>query len=306
MRKTPLIIEIKGNSLDDGPGIRTVVFFKGCPLDCAWCHNPEGKKTCVEISFDPRTCVGCDTCIDVCPEQALSRENPHFVDRMRCTLCFACVDICPSGALSRVGKEMSVREVVDKIIPDRPFFDNSGGGVTLSGGEPTLFMDYTSDLLKKLKDEGIHTLMETCGFFSFESFEEKLLPFVDAIYFDIKIRDAQEHLRYCSVSNEKILENFELLLNATSGSDKVLLPRIPLIPGITDSEANIRAIAVFLQDLGVKRADILPYNPLWFEKCTKIGQGPPFQTDNAMKTWISRESLQRSEQIISYHGISVD
>lgn len=303
MKKTPLILEIKGNSLDDGPGIRTVVFFKGCPLNCVWCHNPEGNKTGVEISFDPKTCTGCNTCMDVCTGKALSRENPYFVDRQRCTLCFACVEACPSGALSQVGKGMSVLDIVKRIIPDRLFFNNSGGGVTLSGGEPCMFMDYTSDLLKVLKDQGIHTIIETCGLFNFKSFEEKLLPYLDAIYFDIKVFDGQEHLRYCNVSNERILENFKLLMKATSRSNKVLLPRIPLIPDITDSEANIRAIAVFLKGLGVHKADILSYNPLWFEKCTKIGLDSPLRTDAVKRTWISRERLQRSKEVLTEHGI---
>jgi pyruvate formate lyase activating enzyme len=302
-RKTPLILEIKGNSLDDGPGIRSVVFFKGCPLSCVWCHNPESKDPGLEVSFDDKACIGCDTCLDICKEKALSRKDPHFIDRSRCTLCLDCTDACPSGALSRVGLEMSLDDIVKKGLADKPFFDNSGGGVTLSGGEPAMFMDFTSALLRKFKDAGIHTLMETCGLFDFNAFEKKVLPYVDAIYFDIKLFDTQEHRRYCGMPNEKILKNFELLIDAASRGNKVVLPRTPLIPGITDTEANIHAIALYLKGLGIHRADILSYNPLWFEKCSKIGLDTPFQTDNAKKTWISKESLQRSKDIFFEHGI---
>ena len=302
-QKTPLILEIKGNSLDDGPGIRTVVFFKGCPLSCVWCHNPESKDPGLEISFDQKACIGCDSCLDICKRNALSRNNPHFIDRSRCNLCLDCTDACPSGALSRVGLEMSIDDIVKKVFSDKPFYDNSGGGVTLSGGEPAMFMDYTADLLRKLKDAGIHTLMETCGLFNFDAFEKKVLPYLDAIYFDIKLFDPEEHRRYCGLPNESILKNFERLLEAASGDNKVILPRTPLIPGITDTEANIRAIAGFLKGLCVQRADILSYNPLWFEKCSKIGLDAPFQTDNAMKTWISKERLQRAKEIFLKNGI---
>ena len=138
--KTPLIMEIKGNSLDDGPGIRSVVFYKGCPLSCVWCHNPESKKASMEISFDANICIDCGSCRDVCPQKALARQNRFYIDRSKCTLCFLCVDACPSGALDKVGKTMYVDEIIKKILPDKPFFDTSGGGVTLSGGEPTLYM----------------------------------------------------------------------------------------------------------------------------------------------------------------------
>ncbi len=126
-----LILEIKGNSLDDGPGIRTVVFFKGCPLNCVWCHNPESKKKAIELSWDSKECIGCKSCIEVCRANAISVKNPYYIDRSKCTLCFECVDVCPSGALSRVGKYMTVNEIMKEILKDKPFFITSGGGVTL-------------------------------------------------------------------------------------------------------------------------------------------------------------------------------
>ena len=304
-RKNPLILEIKGNSLDDGPGIRTVVFFKGCPMSCVWCHNPESKAPGLEISFDQKACIGCDTCLTTCKVNALSRKNPHFIDRSRCNLCLECADSCPPGALSRVGLEMSIDDIVNKVLADKPFYDNSGGGVTLSGGEPAMFMDYTADLLKKLKDAGIHTLIETCGLFNYDEFIQKIFPYADAIYFDIKLLNPEDHLRYCGMPNDSILKNFEMLLVEVLMGSKVILPRIPLIPDITDTDVNTCSLALYLKGLGVQRADILSYNPLWFEKCDKIGLYAPFQTDDAKKTWISKERLQRAKAIFLENGIYI-
>jgi pyruvate formate lyase activating enzyme len=134
-KKSPLVLEIKGNSLDDGPGIRSVIFFKGCPLSCVWCHNPESRKAAPEIAFDGKLCVDCGECRKTCPERALSKIHPFYVDRTLCNLCYLCADACPSGALEKVGKTMTVDAIMEKILPDKPFYDASGGGVTLSGGE---------------------------------------------------------------------------------------------------------------------------------------------------------------------------
>ncbi len=163
-----LITDIEGNSRDDGPGIRSVVFFKGCPLNCFWCHNPESKKTEAELWWDREKCIGCGECIKSCPKGSISRENPFFINRDLCDSCFKCVEVCTSTALRRVGQEMSVDEIVRKVLRYKPFFDNSGGGVTLSGGEPTLHIEFTSALLKKFKKEKIHTLLETAGLFDFD------------------------------------------------------------------------------------------------------------------------------------------
>lgn len=302
--KTPLILEIKGNSLDDGPGIRSVVFFKGCPLSCAWCHNPESKKTSVEISFDPKVCIDCGTCREVCPQNALSKDNHYYINRNKCNLCFLCVDACPSGALDRVGKLMSVDEIVKKILPDKPFFDTSGGGVTLSGGEPTLFMDFTSDLLKSLKQHNIHTLLETCGFFDLHKFMDMLYPYLDAVYFDIKIIDSSAHKKYCGVSNEKILDNFRQLHTAVSSNGKLLLPRTPLIPDMTDTESNIQGIASFLKSLNITEAALLPYNPLWHEKSDKVGVDDPYKNTKVMNSFRENSIMERCKNIFAASGIN--
>ncbi len=305
MKKTPLILEIKGNSLDDGPGIRTVVFFKGCPLNCVWCHNPESKRSGVEISFDMNQCIACDSCINTCPCNALSRENQYFIDRDRCTLCFLCTDACPSGAMSRIGFDMPVDEIVKSLIKDKPFFDTSGGGVTLSGGEPTFDMSFTSELMKALKKEGIHVLLETCGFFNFDTFKKLLYPYADMIYYDIKIIDPDDHKKYCGVSNEVILSNFTKLHEAYRNGGVEILPRTPLIPDITDTDKNITAIADFYQSNGVKRAALLDYNPLWHEKNGKIGVNNPYSQEEKMAKWISKEKALACRQIYIDAGIDL-
>jgi pyruvate formate lyase activating enzyme len=301
----PLILDIRGNALDDGPGIRSVVFFKGCPLDCVWCHNPECKRTSGEISFDPGECVGCDTCLTLCPQAALSRGNPFYIDRTRCTLCFLCSDACPSGALSRVGREMRVAEIVDRVMRDKPFYDASGGGVTLSGGEPTLFVDYCAELLSSLKARGVHTLLETCGAFDFDRFRSLLLPHLDAVYFDIKLIDESAHRQYTGTSNRRILDNFVKLIEIAQETAVDLLPRTPLIPGITDTDANMRDIASFLAGLGVKKAALLNYNPLWPAKANLIGLDVPFCPQEPPGAEARTRNLDRCRQAFMDAGIQI-
>ncbi|MDZ7832777.1 MAG: glycyl-radical enzyme activating protein [Desulfobacterales bacterium] len=303
--KQPLILEIKGNALDDGPGIRSVVFFKGCPLSCLWCHNPESKRMGMEIGFEAKTCVGCDTCISLCPEKALSRENPFFIDRDVCTLCFACVDACPSGALSRIGTHMSVEEIAEQVLRDKPFYDTSGGGVTLSGGEPALFTGFAGELAAGLKAGGIHILLETCGLFDLAGFDEALYPYLDLIYFDIKLMDAVLHARYCGVSNEIILNNFRALHTRARNGGVPVVPRTPLIPGITDTPENIHAIVDFLSSCGVCEARLLPYHPLWQEKNEKIGISMEKDRAPEMDKWLDRNVLYECRQVFETAGIAL-
>jgi len=303
--KTPLILEIKGNSLDDGPGIRSVVFFKGCPLSCVWCHNPESKSLKAEIAFDAEQCVACDSCLSYCPEEALSRELPHFIDRARCSLCFACVDVCPSGALSRVGTSTPIEAIVQTVLKDKLFFNNSGGGVTLSGGEPTLAMGYAGDLLKALKREGIHTLVETCGLFDLETFDQTLYPFADTIYFDIKLMDAAAHRQYCGAPNAVILNNFRHLHRRFLEGGIEILPRTPLIPGITDTRENLEAIVEFLKTCEVTRAELLEYHPLWREKNRKLGIPNPENENSDLELFSNQEHQAACQQIFLDAGIHV-
>lgn len=305
MKKQPLILDIKGNSLDDGPGIRTVIFFKGCPLSCLWCQNPESKRTEIEISFDEKECVGCNTCMETCSHGALSRENPFFIDRKRCNLCFECVDNCPALALTAVGREMSYDEILKAVLKDKPFYDTSGGGVTLSGGEPTMFMDFAADLLKELKSRGIHTLLETCGFFNLERFEDQLYPYLDTIYYDLKLFDPDEHVTFCGVPNDVIIENFITLHKMSVDGGTPFLARVPLIPGITDSDSNLAALAQFLHGHRIKKVQLLSYNPLWHEKSRKIGEENLLSSEKSMNEWIDGKKIEMCREIFRKVNIEV-
>jgi len=291
LRSNPLIFEIKGNSLDDGPGIRTVVFFKGCPLSCVWCHNPESKRREREISFDGSKCVACDACRRACTEGALDRKNKYYVDREKCTLCGICVETCPSGALSLVGKAMTVDEIVRVVEKDVPFFNNSGGGVTLSGGEPALFMDFTARLAAALRERGIRVLLETCGFFNYGAFLERLYPHLDRVYMDIKIIDPDRHRALCGQSNDVILENFRKLNRLFRDGGIEVLPRVPLIPGLTATEENLSAIAAFLREEGAQRIGLLRNNPLWLEKSGMLGREAGADAAS-LRGWIDREKME--------------
>tara|TARA_Y100000031_G_C8242947_1_gene396598 strand:+ start:707 stop:1660 length:954 start_codon:yes stop_codon:yes gene_type:complete len=300
-----LIFDFKHNSLEDGPGIRSVVFFKGCPLDCIWCQNPESKNVSSELWWEKEKCIDCGECIKVCPEGAISNSNPYYIDRSLCTLCFECVEVCPSKAMNQVGQEMNVEEIIGQVIKYKSFFDRSGGGVTLSGGEPTLSMEFTSILLKRFKNEGIPTLVETAGLFNFELFESLILPFVDIIYFDIKFIDPIQHKQYCGVSNELILENFIKLHSKSQVEDFELLSRTPLIPGITDSETNIQQIIEFYNEHTVKKAVLLPNNPAWIQKLERSGQHIIFDTDDPICKLYDIEKEKKLKRYFSDNGIEI-
>lgn len=298
--RQPLILEVKGNSLDDGPGIRTVIFFKGCPLSCTWCHNPESKRAGAELSHDIRECVACGTCAETCQAGAIDPGGAKFIDRSRCDLCFECVETCPSGALSRVGKSIAVAGLARIVEKDLPFFRTSGGGVTLSGGEPTMFIDYCSQLLQALKEMDVHTIIETCGYFNFDEFNRLVVPFTDSVFFDLKILDAGLHRELCGVDNAGILSNFERLYAEYLAGGTEILPRIPLIPGITATDDNLQALAGFLRSNGVRKVALLQYNPLWLEKAAKIGHESPAILPSR---WLPGDELQRCRE--HFKGLEV-
>ncbi len=257
-----LIFDIKHNSLEDGPGIRSVVFFKGCPLNCTWCQNPEGKKQTLELWWESKTCIGDGACIEVCLQNAISFDFPNFINRNLCNNCFICIDVCPTNALKITANSMSVDEVIAKIIPYKNYFATSGGGATLSGDEATLQMKFVSKLLQKLNDLGIHTLIETAGYFDYEEFEELILPFIDEIYYDIKFIDSKMHKQWCGVDNKLILSNFKKMHKLSLIKKFKLLPRTALITNITDTNANIHDIALFYNSISVTKASLLPNNPI--------------------------------------------
>lgn len=241
-----LIFDIKRGASEDGPGLRSTVFFKGCPLACQWCHNPEGRDCCPGVD---------------------SEGQP-------------------------VGRWITLEELLYRLRLDRPFYDSSGGGVTLSGGEPTLQMEFAGQLLRALKAEGIHTAIETSGFFNYRRFCRQLLPWLDLIYFDLKLMDDSQSRYYTGQSNRPILKNFARLAHQ---SDVPVIPRVPLIPGITATTKNLEAIAGFIVANGFNAATLLPYNPLGQDKAIRLGVIPAYQRN----TFMTQDELQAC--VASFH-----
>lgn len=299
MPTPPLIVELKPNSLDDGPGIRSVVFFKGCALSCEWCHNPESGDARAELAFDASACVGAGPCFAACEERALDPARPERVDRARCTRCFRCVEACPSGALRVIGRALTQADILRMVDRYLPFYRTSGGGLTVSGGEPTLHLDYLGDLLAAAKARGVHTLLETCGTFDLDRYSAVVAPYVDQVYFDLKLLDDEAHRRHCGASNARILANFRALQARALAGGTPVLPRIALIPGRTATTENLTAAARFLRECGATRVALLDYNPLWHAKAAQLGLAARFER----RTWLSAE--ERAAARACFDGLEV-
>lgn len=268
----PLIVDIKRHSFEDGPGIRSVVFFKGCPLRCIFCHSPETQDPEVEIIFSPRECIHCGSCADVCPEGAIDLELPGRIHREKCIRCGKCASVCPGKGLRLMGAYYPIETLAEILLRDLPFYRHSGGGVTLSGGECTLYPDYLEPLLKHLKAKGVHLALETSGYFDYEIFRQKVLPYLDFIYYDVKIADPNIHRKYLGKTNQKILDNLQHLFKEKGVE---IHPRIPLIPGITATRENLSAIVDLLCEAGAEDVSLLPYNPMGIEMAANLGKPRP-------------------------------
>lgn len=244
-----LVFNIQRFSLHDGPGIRTTVFLKGCPLHCYWCHNPEGIRLSPELQVFPQKCIGCGECIRVCKQHAHQIiENEKRFLRDRCIASGACVEVCYAGALELSGHRMSVDEVMSEIEQDQIYYDSSGGGVTLSGGEPLMQKEFSLQLLKRCREQDIHTALETCAFAPAEQLKA-LLSYTDLVMMDIKHMDSDLHKKATGAENQRILENARMLAN----TDIPVWFRIPVIPGFNDSVRAIADIAAFVNTLQNER-----------------------------------------------------
>jgi len=272
MGSFPLIVEIKRHSLHDGPGIRSVVFFKGCPLRCTFCHSPETQDAKVDIVFSASECLRCGKCAEACPQNAIDLSSPERINRDQCIRCGRCAGVCPGKGLRRIGQFYPVDCLVEILLRDLPFYRHSGGGITLSGGECTLYPKYLESLLKELKAKQVHIALETCGYFNFEIFEQKILPHVDLIYYDVKIADPETHRMYTGKTNQKILENLHRLVLE---KPVAVQPRIPLVPGITATRSNLSAIVDLLGEAGADNVSLLPYNPVGIEMAASLGRPRP-------------------------------
>ncbi len=248
------IFDVQRFSIHDGPGIRTTVFFKGCNLKCLWCQNPESQSVSPLVSFYETRCKECFSCADICPSDAIIKDG-FRVDHQRCTLCIQCVDACPSGALQLIGEKLDPEQLFEQLLADQAYYESSGGGVTFSGGEPTLYPKFVNQVLELCNKHSIHTTLETCGTFS-QSRWAAILPKLQLIYFDLKIINDSRHKQATGRGNSRILENAKYLVDMAYPVEF----RLTLVPGYTDGLENLQEIACFLKRIGQSKIHLLGYH----------------------------------------------
>lgn len=272
------VLRTERTSIHDGQGLRTVIFLKGCPLRCRWCSTPESQRSDFERGYSRDRCVSCGICVRSCPEGALSMlmdDQKVLIDFSKCKHCFICVRKCPHNALKKYGSLMSVQDVVQEITKDEIFFFHSGGGVTISGGEPLSQPDFVSEVLEECKQLGIHTAMETSFHAPFESIE-KILPWLDVLYVDIKQMDQTIHKQWVGCDNKVILDNLVKIDQSNYPLD--IIVRIPMVPGANDSDTNLVATAEFCQALNkLREIELLPYHRLGLETYRNLGIDYPLK-----------------------------
>lgn len=293
----PYIFDIKRYAINDGPGIRIVIFLKGCNLNCAWCHNPEGISSNQERMYAQSRCILCGTCVAACPEQAIVLVEDGIVTNTDlCNMTGLCAAVCPTTAIEMTGKMMSMQEIITEIEKERVFIDESGGGVTFSGGEPLMHPDFLIPLLDECGKHGIHTAVDTAGLANTGILME-VSRRTDLFLFDLKMMDSERHMQWTGVSNLKILENLKIL--AVSGAHIII--RIPLIGGVNDDQENLEDTARFIAALaGEKKAvNLLPYHKIAQSKYQKLGRQEDFLPMNEP----DKEALKRAVAIFQDYGI---
>jgi pyruvate formate lyase activating enzyme len=281
-KATATVFNIERHALHDGPGIRTLVFLKGCPLRCLWCSNPEGQKTEPELLFRVKDCVSCMRCVEVCPKNAIKVSEDRvmftddriiYTDREICDACGKCVSVCPSGAREIAGKSMQADEVAEEVLKDEVFFRNSGGGVTVSGGSPLIYPDFVKALFENLVKHGIHTAVETCGAVPWEHFE-KVFGCTSLFLYDVKHMSSEIHEKYTGRGNQLTLENLQKLDQAGAH----IIVRVPVIPTFNNNVDDIAAIARFTMELSTKPAvHLLPYHTLGRSKYLHLQREYPLE-----------------------------
>lgn len=295
---TGLIFDIRRFSIHDGPGIRTTVFLKGCPLSCWWCHNPESQSPEPELWLRPGRCIRCGECVEVCPEGAITRQEDIFVtDLERCTRCGACLEACAAEAREIVGRRMSVGEVLAAVERDIIFYDESGGGVTISGGEPLQQRKFLLPFLKACQAKGIHTVLDTCGYATWQAFEQ-VRPYVNLFLYDLKLVDDARHRQFTGVSNRLILQNLRRLLQA---GQRVEL-RLPVIPGVNDGAEDLRQLGTLIASLpGSPGVVLLPYHRAATGKYERLNRDYPLLEVQPP----SAEHMQAVKQALQAYGLVV-
>ncbi len=296
-KKKGRIFDVQRYSVHDGPGIRTLIFFKGCRLRCQWCSNPESWLPNPQLLYDDSTCVQCGACIEACSRQAVRRAGQKIIiDRKICQGCGDCLDVCYYDARRIAGKQMSVDELIQEIEKDTIFYRNSNGGVTLSGGEVLTQADFAASLLKECKKVGFHTAIETCGLGPFSEIE-KLLPYLDLVLYDLKHLDDEKHREQTGASNKEVLSNFKVLVR----KNVPIIPRIPLIPGLNDSREELENICSLLKESGLNKFDVLSYHRMGMSKYGELGY------DYTLKklTPFSTEELDKIMDLFKARGFEV-
>ncbi len=269
------IVNIQRFSLHDGPGIRTTVFFKGCPLNCVWCHNPESKLKDIELAYYRELCIDCGNCKDICTMGCHTISGgAHHIGRKNCVVCGKCVNACPKSALEMIGSESPASEILTETLKDRAFYNNSGGGITLSGGEPLYQPEFALELLKLSKENGLHTCLETSGFTGYKNLE-RMIPYTDLFLYDWKETKENLHKKFTGFSNNLIHEN---LLKLDKAGAKTIL-RCPVIPKYNDREQHYIGIAELSKKLAnIVEINLLPYHTLGSSKCESIGRAYPLSS----------------------------
>ncbi len=297
MSETGLIFDIKKYAINDGPGIRTTVFFQGCALACQWCHNPESQPCKPVLMYRVNRCALCGACIEVCPQHAITLNGFASTDRSLCKACGACAETCYNGARELSGYQVSVDQVMSKILRDTPFYESSGGGVTFSGGEPLLQPRFLLALLRSCREHELHTVVDTSGLAAWEVLN-CLREFVDQFLFDLKMMDEKRHLHFTGVSNRLILSNLKKLAEAGSA----IHIRIPLIPGINDDDENLIASGEFIRSLqNISSVELMGYHDLAAAKYEALGLEYQLKHISAP----GKDQLQRSAELLEQFGLQV-
>jgi len=291
-----VVFNVQRFSVHDGPGIRTTVFFKGCPLQCRWCQNPESLRPDPELAFFRDRCRGARLCVPACPTDAL-RSGPERLHRELCEVCGDCVPVCPYGALEVVGRRVGLDELVAEVVRDLPFFRSSGGGVTLSGGEATLQLEFVVAFAGRLREAGVGVALQTCGVFRWDSIAPHL-PLFELVHYDLKVMDRNAHKELTGGDNRVILENARRLVEAQAP----VVFRMPLVPGLTDTPANLEQVASFLGELGVGSLTLLPYHAMGEIKSERLGWPlPALGLDTRV---LSDDDWSRAAAALDRHGVA--